>query len=100
MLSILRVLCGLVILSSLGSCAAQGVDRADAAADDGAFDPERGCTASGGMVSTSNCCRSADNFPNTCAIGACGCGPNDSHEVKTCECPAGTCFDGLRCAGR
>lgn len=56
-----------------------------------------GCTASGGTVVTSLCCASVSDFPNTCLIGACGCSPTNSHEVKTCECPEGMCFDGTRC---
>jgi hypothetical protein len=33
------------------------------------------------------------DFPSTCEIGACGCSPENSHEVRTCECPAGHCYD-------
>lgn len=58
---------------------------------------ESGCTGSGGTVSTSSCCQSASDFPNSCAIGACGCAPANSHEVKTCACPAGMCFSGTAC---
>ena len=58
-----------------------------------------GCELSGGRVITGLCCGSTADFPNTCAIGACGCGPDNSHEVAICECPAGQCFDGSRCVG-
>jgi len=58
---------------------------------------EQGCTNSGGTVGTSQCCKSSGDFPNTCLIGACGCGPTDSHEVKLCNCPTGKCFDGSKC---
>ncbi len=55
------------------------------------------CKISGGTVVTSLCCQSASDFPNTCLIGACGCSPGNSHEIKTCECPEGKCFDGNQC---
>ena len=58
---------------------------------------EMGCINSGGTVSTSLCCEGVDDFPTTCAIGACGCPPEDSHEVKTCNCGPDKCFDGSKC---
>ncbi len=58
---------------------------------------EQACMNSGGVVSTATCCGSTGDFPNTCNIGACGCGPSASHEVRVCECGAGTCFDGSTC---
>lgn len=61
---------------------------------------EAGCEASGGRVATGLCCASSGDFPNTCAIGACGCSPDNSHEVAICECPDGECFDGSRCVDR
>jgi hypothetical protein len=57
-------------------------------------DPEQACVASGGTVSTSFCCLSAADFPNTCGEGACGCSPASSHEVQVCNCGAGKCFGG------
>lgn len=59
-----------------------------------------GCEQSNGRVSTALCCTSSAAFPNTCAIGACGCSLSNSHEVAVCECPAGQCFDGSRCIER
>jgi hypothetical protein len=56
-----------------------------------------GCTASGGAVTTSLCCAGSGDFPNTCLIGACGCAPSSSHEVKVCNCPTGKCWDGSAC---
>ena len=56
------------------------------------------CTASGGQVTTSLCCQSASDFPSSCLIGACGCSPENSHEVKTCDCGEGKCFDGRECS--
>jgi len=58
---------------------------------------EQGCVESGGTVSSGLCCESAGDFPNTCAIGVCGCAPGSSHEVKLCECGEGQCFDGTAC---
>jgi len=69
--------------------------------DVGAFEvqppPAESCTQSGGTVSTGLCCQAVESFPNTCTIGACGCGPDASHEVAVCICPTNTCFDGERC---
>ena len=55
------------------------------------------CVASGGTVVTGMCCTGVEAFPNTCLIGACGCSPDNSQEVKVCECPEGLCFDGTTC---
>ena len=98
MMTIQRALCGLAMLMVLGSCARFGNDHENG--DGGPGGAADSCTTSGGTISTSNCCISAADFPNTCAIGACGCAPANSHEVKTCECPADKCFDGSRCVGR
>ncbi|MFH0835115.1 MAG: NHL repeat-containing protein [Candidatus Micrarchaeota archaeon] len=57
---------------------------------------EQGCIASGGTVTTANCCSSIGDFPNTCAIGACGCAPQYSHSVKICGC-GDKCFNGDTC---
>lgn len=62
-----------------------------------ATDLEKSCTDSGGKISSSLCCQSSKDFPNSCLIGACGCSPANSHEVKTCDCGAGKCFDGTKC---
>jgi hypothetical protein len=59
--------------------------------------PTNACTSSGGVISTGICCNSVGDYPNTCLIGACGCGPGYNHQVRTCECPAGTCFNGASC---
>lgn len=58
---------------------------------------ELACTNSGGIMSTSSCCLSSGDFPNTCLIGACGCQLENSHDVRVCECPEGECFDGNSC---
>ena len=62
--------------------------------------PEKACVDSGGNVTTSMCCGSVGDFPNTCLIGACGCSPENSHEVKTCDCGPDKCFDGTACVAR
>ena len=51
------------------------------------------CKNSGGTVKTQLCCNSVNDFPDTCLIGACGCSPNDSHEVKVCDCGEGKCWN-------
>ncbi|CEG12481.1 hypothetical protein MSIBF_A2360001 [groundwater metagenome] len=58
---------------------------------------EQGCLNSGGNVSEEMCCKIPGDFPNTCLIGACGCAPNESHEIKICDCGAGKCFNGTEC---
>jgi len=55
------------------------------------------CIDSGGTVTTSQCCTSTNDFPDDCAIGACGCAPEYSHEVKVCNCGEGKCFSGFKC---
>jgi len=59
---------------------------------------ERACTNSGGTITTQLCCQSANDFPNTCLIGACGCAPTNSKEVKFCDCGEGKCWNGTSCA--
>lgn len=63
-------------------------------------DDEQACTDSGGTVSNATCCTSASDFPNTCLIGACGCSPENSHEVKTCDCGTGKCFNRRSCVNQ
>lgn len=94
MMTIVRALCGLVMLGVLASCAGPGPS------DGGWGQADEGCTSSGGTISMANCCESADDFPNTCLVGACGCAPSNSHEVAICECPVGKCFDGTRCVSQ
>ena len=65
-----------------------------------ALTAEEGCLTSGGTVTTATCCASTSDFPDTCAIGACGCSPNASHAVRVCQCSAGNCFNGTQCVGR
>jgi hypothetical protein len=55
------------------------------------------CERSGGLVVTRLCCASANDFPNTCLIGACGCSPDNSREVSVCECGKGRCWNGKVC---
>ena len=58
---------------------------------------EHACAISDGTIKTSLCCKSTEDFPNSCLIGACGCSITDSHEVKICDCGEGKCFDGSKC---
>ncbi|XOB41911.1 MAG: hypothetical protein ACKKMS_00755 [Candidatus Nealsonbacteria bacterium] len=65
---------------------------------EGVFDGlEQACINSGGTVSTGLCCLSVGDFPDTCVVGACGCAPASSHEVKICDCGKGKCFNGETC---
>lgn len=59
--------------------------------------PEQACVNSGGTVGTGMCCKSVGDFPDTCAVGACACPPDNSHEVKICDCGEGRCYDGNTC---
>lgn len=61
---------------------------------------QKTCLDSGGTVGTGTCCQSSGDFPNSCLIGACGCAPANSHQVKTCNCGAGKCFDGNACKSK
>ena len=58
---------------------------------------DENCLNSGGSIGAASCCQSSGDFPNNCAIGACGCAPASSHQVKTCNCGEGKCFDGNSC---
>lgn len=58
---------------------------------------EKACLNSGGTITTSSCCGSVNSFPNTCTIGSCGCSPQGSHQVKSCSCGTGMCFNGTTC---
>jgi Domain of unknown function (DUF4382) len=59
---------------------------------------EQACVQSGGNVTTRLCCGSADDFPNLCLIGPCGCAPASSHQIRVCDCGSGKCFNGTACA--
>jgi len=58
---------------------------------------EGACVNSGGTVETSLCCESASDFPDLCLIGPCGCSPENSHQIKTCDCGPEKCFNGTEC---
>jgi len=58
---------------------------------------ETSCLLSGGTISSSLCCMSASDFPSSCLIGSCGCSPDNSHQIKTCDCGDGKCFNGTQC---
>lgn len=57
---------------------------------------DQACINSGGTVVNQLCCNSANDFPNTCLIGACGCSPDNSHNVKVCDCGEGKCWDSAK----
>lgn len=58
---------------------------------------EQACIDSGGTVAASMCCKSTEDFPNLCLIGPCGCSPDNSHQIKICDCGADKCFNGNEC---
>lgn len=60
----------------------------------------KNCLESGGQTITASCCLSTSHFPNTCLIGACGCAPDQSHNIQICDCGPDKCFDGNRCINR
>jgi len=60
-------------------------------------DKEQACIDSGGAVEAASCCTTTSDFPDLCVVGACGCSPEDSHEVEICNCGEGKCFDGETC---
>jgi hypothetical protein len=64
---------------------------------EGLTEKEEACVSSEGKVSTSLCCKLTGDFPNLCLIGACGCSPENSHQVKICDCGPDKCFDGEKC---
>jgi hypothetical protein len=61
---------------------------------------EQACINSGGELTSTSCCLSSDDFPNSCLIGVCGCSPISSHEVKFCDCGENMCFNGISCVAR
>ena len=61
---------------------------------------EQACILSGGTIGTSLCCKSSGDFPNASLIGACGCSPQNSHEVKVCACGPDRVFDGTGCVNQ
>jgi hypothetical protein len=64
----------------------------DGGGADVASTPAERCRATGGTAQATACCHSTSEYPNSCAVGACGCAPADSHMVTVCSCPPNTCF--------
>lgn len=60
-------------------------------------DDEARCLELNGTVQTALCCEGTGDFPNQCLTGPCGCAPDNSHEIKVCQCPDNRCFDGQYC---
>jgi len=61
---------------------------------------EQACIDSGGTVETAMCCLTTSDFPDNCLVGACGCAPENSHEVKICDCGPDKCFNGSTCVSQ
>ena len=70
------------------------IEAGDAAPSDAATDGGLAelCVSTGGTVSTAQCCKNTTDFPSTCTTGPCGCSPQNSHAVQTCNCPTNKCF--------
>jgi hypothetical protein len=63
----------------------------------GVSEQEQACIRSGGTVTTMLCCNAVNDFPNLCLMGACGCAPGDSHQIRGCNCGTDKCFNGTAC---
>jgi len=50
------------------------------------------CTTTGGALANNLCCTGADNFPDSCGVGACSCSPTNLEVVDACVCPNNACF--------
>lgn len=61
--------------------------------------PRERCLASGGTVTSGLCCIGVGDFPDTCAIGVCGCAPDFSEEALLCDCGPERCFGARGCVG-
>lgn len=74
---------------------AVGCVRADGGVDGG---DEALCTGTDGTVTNTSCCLATGDFPNLCSVGACSCAPANSHQVRTCACSGGQCYEpGVGC---
>ena len=93
----LIILLVLMTIAAMSGCIKQSINIGNEETTTTVVGKEQACINSGGTVGTSQCCKSASDFPNTCLIGACGCGPGNTHEVKVCNCPTDKCFDGNKC---
>lgn len=95
---------GCFCMNGLWGCTADcGGGRActDAGANTDAPTAAALCTSTGGTVQNTLCCNGTAAFPNSCNVGACGCGPQASRDVATCGCPSQKCFDPSRgCVAR
>ncbi|MCU0242648.1 MAG: hypothetical protein MUF51_09540 [Vicinamibacteria bacterium] len=68
-----------------------------ACSEDQSNDSQPACLQSGGTFGSASCCLTTGDYPNTCLVGACGCGPGNTHTVAVCNCGTGRCFDGKQC---
>jgi hypothetical protein len=78
------------------ACGGDGPGPATDASVDGAGGADGGpaelCAATGGTLGSQLCCGGVTDFPDTCAVGNCGCSPSASHEVQVCLCPEPRCY--------
>lgn len=57
----------------------------------------KACVDSGGVASTTSCCNSINDFPNSCVSNICNCLPSDLRSIKICDCGKEKCFNGSKC---
>jgi hypothetical protein len=81
--------CLLLALALVVGCTGTSNDHDGAPPDAGPADL---CLATGGQIETRLCCTTTGDYPGLCAVGACGCAPENSHDVSACICPGLTCF--------
>ncbi len=60
-------------------------------------DQEQACLYTGGIITTSLCCKTEGDFPNTCLAGTCACPLENSDQIRRCFCGQNKCFDGKQC---
>ena len=89
---IILIVIAIIVIAGIGYWIYQSMVASEELAE-----KEEACINSGGEVRTSPCCKATSDFPNLCLIGPCGCSPDNSHEVKICDCGEDKCFDGNEC---
>jgi hypothetical protein len=57
------------------------------------------CTRTGGEIIIESCCKSFDDFVDTCTYPeACDCSDKNSHDIAICSCSGeGQCYNGKKC---
>ena len=92
---IILIVIAIIVIAGIGYWIYQSIT-----APEEITEKEQACVDSGGTATTSMCCENTDDFPNLCLIGPCGCSPENSHEVKICDCGEDRCFNGNECVAQ